>query len=110
MEEARAGVRRLRAVHTVELRRMPDRLVHLQLHLLVVDDAVHHARWTDRRGQQRRRLLRDARRLALEAECDDVLPTRLRTRAAVRARVAAKLRHAVPDGHRVDAAAALDVL
>src|SRR5439155_7799525 len=59
---------------------------------------------------QRRRLLRDARRLALEAECDDVLPTRLRTRAAVRARVAAKLRHAVADGHRVDAAAALDVL
>ena len=43
VEEARAGVGGLDPEHAVELGRVADRLVHLELHLLGVDHDVHHA-------------------------------------------------------------------
>ena len=78
LQEARARVRRLGAVDAVELGRMADRLVHLQLHLLGVDHDVGHAGGALVGAEQRGRLLGDARRLALEPEALDVLPAGLR--------------------------------
>src|SRR5439155_25008502 len=95
LEEARARVGRLGAVDAIELGRVPDRLVHLERHLLCVD---HDRRYLGRARlgpQQGGRLLADARRLALEPEGLDVLPPALRARAAVGARVAADLGDAV---------------
>src|SRR3954453_11084398 len=110
LEEARARVGGLGAVDPVELRRVPHRLVNLELHLLGVDD--------DRRDPGRARigaeesggLFADARRFAFEGERLDVLPAGLCARAAVRTRVAADLRDALACGHRVDPGAALDDL
>ncbi len=111
MEEARPRVRGLGAVDAVELGRVADRLVHLELHLLGVDD----------HGRRPRRDTRLARSSA--AACS---ATRGASRSSpspstysqpacaldadVRARVAAHLEQAVAGRHRVDPAAALDVL
>ena len=92
LEEARAGVRGLGAVDAVELGRVADRLVHLQLHLLGVDHDRRHAGRALVGAQQRGRLLGDARRLPPRSSAVDVLPAGLRARADVRARVAADLR------------------
>ena len=89
---------------------MPDRLVHLKLHLLRGDHDRRHRGRALVGAEQRGRLLGDARRLALEAEALDELPAGLRARADVGARVAAHLEEPVADRHRVDAAAALDEL
>ena len=86
---------------------MADRLVHLQGHLLRVDHRVGDLRGARLRVQQRRRLLADARRLALEPEALHVLPAGARARAAVRARIAAQLRQLVVRGDRVDPGAGL---
>ena len=107
LEEARPRVRRLGPVDPVELGRMADRLVHLQRHLLGVDHRVGDHRGARLGAQQRRRLLADARRLALEPEALDVLPAGACARAAVRARVAAELRQLVVRGDRVDPGAGL---
>src|SRR5262249_21330369 len=101
LQEARSGVRSLGAVDAVELRRMPDRLVPLELRLLRVDDDGRDPRRALIGAQQGGRLLGDARRLTLERESLDVLPAGLRAGADVRARVAADLEEAVPDRHRV---------
>ena len=89
---------------------MPDRLVHLELHLLGVDHDRRHAGGALVGAEERGRLLGDARRLPLEPERLDVLPAGLRARPDVRARVAARLEQPVADRHRVDSAAALDEL
>ena len=95
-EEARPGVGGLGAVDAVELGRMADRLVHLEL-----ASARRRSRPSSRpAGHASARSSAaassaDARRLALEAERLDVLPAGLRARAAVGARVAADLDVAV---------------
>src|SRR2546422_1752405 len=89
---------------------MADRLVHLQRHLLGIEDDVHLARRALVRLEEGRRLLGNSRGLAFEAEPFHVLPASLTRRAGMRARVTPHLVHAVPDGHRVDPAAALDDL
>src|SRR5262249_10880630 len=63
-----------------------------------------------RRGQERDRLLADARCLVREAEAEHVLPAGLAGQAAERTRVAALLRGLVRHGGRVDSATALDEL
>ena len=55
-------------VDAVELDRVADRLVHLQLHLLGVDHDGRHRRRALVGAEERNRLLADARRLAVEAE------------------------------------------
>ena len=110
LQEARAGVCGLGAVDAVELGRVADRLVHLELHLLVVDHDGRHPGGALVRAEQRGRLLRDPRRLRFESEALDVLPPGLRARADVGARVGAELDDPVADRHRLHAAAALDEL
>src|SRR6266542_1395698 len=110
LEEARARVGRFGSIDTVELDRVADRLVHLELRLLCID---HDGGDPLRAGlclEQRRRLLAHTGRLPLERETLDILPARLGARADVRARVAADLVQAIPHGDRVDSSAALDQL
>ena len=91
LEEARAGVGGLGAVDAVELGRVADRLVHLELHLLGVDHDRGHARRALVRPEERCRLLGDPRGVPDQVERLDVLPAGLRARADVRARVAPRL-------------------
>src|SRR5207248_4647594 len=109
-QEARARVGGLGAVHAVELDRMADRLVQLEVHLVRVEDDRRPPGRTGIGAQEGRRLLGHARRLALEPERLHVLPAGLRAPAAVRARVAADLGHAVRGRDGVDPGAALDEL
>src|SRR5581483_5350089 len=109
-EEARPGVRSLGPVDAVELRRVADGLVHLQLHLLGVDHDRRHLRGALLGAEQGRRLLGDPRGLALEPEALDVLPPGLCARADVAARVRTHLDGSVADRDGLDQASALDRL
>src|SRR5207247_8580011 len=91
LEEARAGVGGLRAVHAVEFRRVPDRLVHLEGDLVAVEHDGGDAAGPGTGTAGRRRLLRDAGSFVDEAQAFDVLPAGLAARADMRARVAALL-------------------
>ena len=88
---------------------MADGLVHLERHLLGVDDDGRDPRGAGVGREERSRLLADTRRLRVESEALHELPARLGARAAVGARKAPVLdTPVVRDGQRVDAAAALD--
>src|SRR5262249_19225575 len=110
LQETRAGVRGLGSVDPVELGRMADRLVHLQLHLLGVYHDGRDACWALVGPQERRRFLRDARRLTVEPEPFHVLPSGSCTRADVGPGIAPDLENAFVERERVDAAPALDDL
>ena len=110
LEEARAGVRGLGAVHAVELGGVTDRLVDLQRNLVPVQHDGHHAARALVGAQQRGRLLGDAGRLTGEIEPVDVLPAALAARADVRARIAPHLEDTVTSGGAFDPGAALDQL
>jgi hypothetical protein len=84
--------------------------VHLEDHLLAVEDHGRHARRAGVCAQERSRLLGDALSVAREVEALDVLPAGLGARAAVRARIASDLDAALADGERVDPSSALDEL
>ncbi len=104
-------VRGFRPVDAVELGRVPDGLVHLHDRLLRREDDRRAAGRARGCAQERRRLLADARRLAVEPELLDVLPAALAADARVLARIAPHLGHVVGGCVRVDPAAALvDVL
>jgi hypothetical protein len=81
--------------------------VYLQRHLLGVDHDRRSARGTLVRPEQRGGLLRDARRFSFELEALDELPSRLRARAGVCARIAPNLLQAVAHRDRVDSGSAV---
>ena len=89
---------------------MADRLVHLEPRLVGVEDERRQLRRTDVGAEECGRLLRHPRRLPLETEPLDDLPTSLFARPDVRGRIAAELVDAVAARRAVDPTAAFDEL
>ena len=107
---ARARVGRLVEQDPVELECVADRLVDLQRQLVAREHERGPAGRALRCRQQHQGLLGDARRVRRELEPDHVLEPGQRGRAAMRARVGARLQLALEGRVRDDAGAALDAL
>ena len=106
-EEARARVRGLGAVDTVELGRVADGLVHLHDRLLRREDDGRPAGRALGCEQERGGLLADPRRLSVEVQPLDELPAALDADARVLARVAPDLGHVAGGRIGVDPASGL---
>src|SRR4029079_10359342 len=104
----RAGERRLPAEDPVQLRRVADRLMDLERHLLATEDQVRRLeRGAGVRAEQRPGLAPDARRLAGQVDLADELPA-ARSVLAADAGVGAPLGLTFADSGGVHQRAALD--